>query len=108
LENIAHKELGHSAKEVALLILWTIYPCRMHKAELEASVVRHDYSEKNAKLAVSRLVRYVDDDGKGNLRLRNSGVDKAEELISRASPPRRFSRRRLQGRLKGSHQELGF
>lgn len=76
-------DIAQSAKEAALLILWTIYPRRMDKAELEASVMRHDYSDKNAKLAVSRIAPYVDDDGSGNLRLRNTGVRKAEELISK-------------------------
>ncbi|MBZ5703543.1 MAG: hypothetical protein LAN84_17060 [Acidobacteriia bacterium] len=85
IEGRVYVEIGKSAKEVALLILWTIYPRRMNRAELGASVVRHDYSEKNAKIAVSRIVQYVDDDGIGNLRLRNSGVRKAEELISKAS-----------------------
>ncbi len=85
IEGRVYVDIGKSAKEVALLILWTIYPRRMGSAELEASVVRHDYSGKNAHLAVSRLAGYVDDDGRGNLRLRNSGVKKAEELISKAS-----------------------
>lgn len=84
IQGRVYVDIAKGAKEVALLVLWTIYPRRMDRGELEASVVRHDYSEKNAKVAVSRLVRYVDDDGRGNLRLRNSGVKKAEELISRA------------------------
>lgn len=85
IEGRIYVDIGKSAKEVALLILWTLFPKRMDRAELEASVMRHDYSENNAKVAVSRLARYVDDDGTGNLRLRNSGVKKAEELISRAA-----------------------
>jgi hypothetical protein len=89
IEGRVYVDIGKSAKEVALLILWTIYPRRMDKAELESSVMRHDYSENNAKVAVSRLVSYVDDDGIGNLRLRNTGLKKAEELISKASSIKR-------------------
>lgn len=85
IEGRVYVDIGKSAKEVALLILWTIFPRQMDRAELETSVMRHDYSEKNAKVAVSRLKRYVDDDGIGNLRLRTSGVKKAEEIISRAA-----------------------
>jgi hypothetical protein len=84
IEDRVYVDIGKSAKEVALLILWTIYPRRMHKAELETSVMRHDYSEKNAKVAVSRLIPNVDNDGRGNLRLRNTGLKKTEELISKA------------------------
>lgn len=83
IQGRVYVDIGKSAKEVALLILWTIFPRRMDRNTLQASVVRHRYSEKNAEVAVSRLVPYVDEDGAGNLRLRNSGVRKAEELISR-------------------------
>jgi len=83
IQGRVYVDIGKSAKEVALLILWTIFPRRMDRNTLQASVVRHGYSEKNAEVAVSRLVPYVDEDGVGNLRLRNSGVRKAEELISR-------------------------
>jgi HEPN domain-containing protein len=85
IEGRVYVDIAQSAKEVALLILWTIYPRRMQKTELEASVMRHDYTEKNARVAVSRIVPYVDDDGTGNLKLRNSGLKKAEEMISKAS-----------------------
>ena len=85
IEGRVYVDIGKSAKEVALLILWAIFPRRMARAELETTVMRHDYSESNAKVAVSRLACYVDDDGIGNLRLRNSGVKKAEEMISRAA-----------------------
>jgi len=85
IEGRVYVDIGKSAKEVALLILWTIYPRRMDRSELQASVMRHDHSENNAKVAVSRLVPYVDDDGRGRLRLRNTGLKKAEELISKAS-----------------------
>jgi hypothetical protein len=85
IEGRVYVDIGRSAKEVALLILWTMYPHRMGDLDLETSVMRHNYSEKNAKVAVSRIAPYVDDDGMGNLRLRNTGLRKAEELISNAS-----------------------
>lgn len=82
IEGRVYVDIGKSAPEVALLILWTVYPRRMDKAELERSITRHDYSAKNARIAVSRIARYIDDDGAGNLRLRNSGLKRAEGLVS--------------------------
>ncbi|MGH9427352.1 MAG: hypothetical protein ACRD2L_13745, partial [Terriglobia bacterium] len=85
IDGRVYVDIAKSAKEVALLILWHIYPKRMHQAEVMNLVVRHDFREKNARVAVSRLAGYVDDDGRGNLRLRNRGVKKAEELVSKSS-----------------------
>jgi HEPN domain-containing protein len=85
IEGRVYVDIGKSAKEVALLVLWTIYPRRMNQTQLEASLVRHGYSHKNAKVAVSRVAAYVDDDSNGNLRLRTRGLKIAEELISKAS-----------------------
>jgi hypothetical protein len=84
IDGRVYVDIGKSAKEVALLILWAIYPRRMGDLDLETSVMRHNYSKKNAEVAVSRIAPYVDDDGIGNLRLRNAGLRKAEELISKA------------------------
>lgn len=80
-----YSDIGESAREVAVLILWHIYPARLHKDELISSLVRHDYKEKNATDAVSRLKSFVDDDGTGNLKLRNTGIRWSENLISKAS-----------------------
>ncbi len=77
--------IAESAPEAAMLILWYVYPGRMSSTELIASLIRHEYTEKNATVAVSRLGPYVDDDGAGNLRLRNSGLRRAEDLIFKAS-----------------------
>ena len=62
-----------------------IYPARMSREDLIASLMRHDYSENNANVAASRVSRYVDNDGEGNLRLRNTGLRKADDLIHEAS-----------------------
>ena len=80
-----YTDIASSASEAALLILWHVYPARMSIAELVASLVGHDYTNNNANVTVSRLTRYVDDDGAGNVRLRNSGLRKAEALIAKAS-----------------------
>jgi hypothetical protein len=54
----------------------------MNRSELIASLVRHKFKKNNAEVAVTRMSEYVDDDGQGNLRLRNSGIQEAERLIS--------------------------
>jgi hypothetical protein len=77
-------DIAKSAPEAAVLILWYVYPDRMSNAELIASLIRHEYTEKNATITLSRLGPYVDDDGTGNLRLRNSGLRRAENLIFKA------------------------
>jgi hypothetical protein len=79
-----YTDIGSSAKEVALLILFLIYPKRMSHADLVASVMKHDYTHPNAEMAVRRLSGYVDYDDDGNLRLRNTGLREAEQLIAEA------------------------
>ena len=49
----------------------------MTETELIASVVRHGYKHHNATVAVQRLRPYVDSDGAGSVRLRNTGSRKA-------------------------------
>jgi len=80
-----YTEIGDSAPEVALGILFYIYPKRMPEVELVESLKRHDYKDHNASIAVQRLKPYVDTDAAGNVRLRNPGVRKTERLISEAS-----------------------
>ena len=80
-----YADIAKSAHEAALLILWHVYPARMTNAELTASLVRHDYTNNNANVTVSRLNRFVDNDGIGNFRLRNTGLRRAEALIAKAS-----------------------
>lgn len=80
-----YTDIAQSATEAALLILWHIYPKRMSGTELEDSIVRHGYRRTNANVTISRLARYIDNDGIGNLRLRNAGLRKAEAVIAGAS-----------------------
>ena len=77
-------DIANSAREAALLILYGIYPKRMSQESLERQVVRHGYSQKNADMGVNRIRTKVDNDDHGYLRLRNIGVQEAEDLISRA------------------------
>ena len=79
-------DIGHSAREKALVILWYKYPNRVSKAELINALIRHEYNLANAGVAVTRITGCIDDDGEGNVRLRNRGLKEAEELIARASP----------------------
>jgi len=76
---------GESATEVAILILRHVYPRRMGVEELIASVVRHEQTEKNAKMAVKRIGKYTDRDANGNLKLRATGISRAESLIDAAN-----------------------
>jgi hypothetical protein len=77
-------DVAKSAREAALLILYGIYPKRMAEDALVKQVIRHDYKPANAEMGVKRIQKFVDDDDNGNLRLRNTGVRKAEELIEKA------------------------
>jgi hypothetical protein len=86
IDGRVYTEIGSSAPETALGILFYIYPRRMREAELIESLVRHGYKQHNAAVAVQRLKPYVDSDGTGSLRLRNTGLRKAEILVSRAAP----------------------
>jgi hypothetical protein len=85
IDGRVYTEIGRSAPETALGILFYIYPKPMPEAELIRSLERHGYSHHNAAVAVQRLKPYVDSDGAGNVRLRNSGMRKAESLVSRAA-----------------------
>jgi hypothetical protein len=84
IDGRVYTEIGSSAPETALGILFYIYPKRMPEAELIGSLVRHGYRHHNATVAVQRLRPYVDSDGPGNVRLRNTGLRKAQKLVSRA------------------------
>ncbi|MGA3177034.1 MAG: hypothetical protein ABSE19_06775 [Candidatus Acidiferrum sp.] len=80
-----YTQIGHSAPEVALGILFEIYPKRMPKDELVKTLKRHEFSDNNANVALVRIKKYVDVDEQGRVRLRNTGVQKVDELISEAS-----------------------
>ena len=72
---------GLSARDVVILTLWRIHPGRMNRKELVAAAKRHGNSGANAAVAMSRLNKLVDDDGKGNLRLLMRGIQEAEALM---------------------------
>jgi hypothetical protein len=76
-------DIGESAPDKALLLLWYKYPGRLKRSELIEWLTRHEFSYPNASMAVKRIAGYVDDDN-GDLRLRNRGLVRAEELISDA------------------------
>ena len=75
----ANIDLG--ARKLALLLLAYIYPERMAKEELIASLIRHGETRKNARLGISRLKNLIDDDGEACLRLRTIGLKEAEQLL---------------------------
>lgn len=72
---------GKSARQVAILSLWQQHPKRMSKAEIAAAVIRNGFNRKDAMTALSRIMCVVDDDGAGNLRLLDPGLQEAEELM---------------------------
>jgi hypothetical protein len=80
-----YADIGDSAKEVALVILYYIYPKRMSRDELLAALVRHPFKKNNAQVAINRIAGFIDDDGTGSIRLRNSGIRKFEELFAAAA-----------------------
>lgn len=83
IDGRVYVDIANSAREAALLILWHIYPKRMSGETLVDLVVRHGYKRSNAEMGVKRIRKVVDDDNR-NLRLRNLGVQEAEELIAEA------------------------
>ena len=83
IEGRVYTEIGNSAKEVALGILFHIYPKRMSELDLIYAITRHNYKEANAIVAVDRLKPYVDADDNDHVALRNTGLRKVEELISK-------------------------
>jgi hypothetical protein len=77
-------DIANSAREAALLILYGIYPKRISEESLAEQVARHGYSRNNANMAVQRIRTRVDKDDHRNLKLRNIGVQEAEELIGKS------------------------
>src|SRR6266446_3099602 len=72
-----------SAVDVALAALARNHPKRLSKAEL-ATIIKHNgFSIHNARLAVRRISKFVDDDH-GKLRLLATGLKRADEIISNA------------------------
>jgi len=74
-----------SAVDVALLALAYRYPKRMSKQDLTETIERNGFAATNARMAVQRVSKYVDDDGAGQLRLLAPGLKKAEEVMKQYS-----------------------
>jgi hypothetical protein len=85
-ENIdgrVYSGVGKSGPDVAMVVLHSIYPARMSRGDLVETLIRHTFRRANAETAVKRIARYVDDDGSGMLRLRNSGLEKIENILAK-------------------------
>ncbi len=80
-----YSEVGTSARAVGLMILF-YHGKRMSRDELRRSIVRHDFTDDNARLAIKRLTGAIDDDGNGNVKLRLTGIREAEKLIEKHRP----------------------
>lgn len=85
IDGRVYADIGTSAKEVALVILYYIYPKRMSREALTAALVRHPFKKANADVAVERLAGFIDDNGMGMIRLRNTGLRKVEELFAKTA-----------------------
>ncbi len=68
-------------RKVAILVLWQQHPKRMSKDEIAAAVIRNGFNRKDAMTALRRIACVVDDDGAGNLRLLDPGLQEAERLV---------------------------
>jgi hypothetical protein len=76
---------GLSATDISLLLLERKYPARFNREELINTLLRNSVKRNNAKVAVSRIQKYTDDDGQGNLKLRGNGREKAAQIHARGS-----------------------
>lgn len=77
---------GLKAPDYALLLLYQAYPKRLKRQDLVDAIKKHlkrGKKSSTADTAVHRLKDIVDDDGKGNWKLRGVGRQKAESLLSR-------------------------
>lgn len=71
------------APDVALLALSYRYPKRIAEKDLVTIIQRHGFKKPNAQMAVRNIMKLVDDDGQGQLRLLVPGLKKAEEIMKR-------------------------
>ena len=74
-----------SATDKALLLLERKYPSRFNREELVITLARNNVKKSNAQVAVSRIQKYTDDDGQGNLKLRANGRQKAAQIRAQGS-----------------------
>lgn len=84
IDGRVYVDIGKSAREVALLILYAVYPKRISRDDLVRQVERHGYHPNNASVGVTRILDRVDMDEYTKMRLRNAGVREAEEIIAKA------------------------
>jgi hypothetical protein len=70
-----------SAPECALLILYRLYPRRVDMKTLVDLLTRHRF--RRTALKFERLKQYVDIDSDGNILLRATGRQKAEQILNR-------------------------
>ena len=70
-----------SAFDVAVLALNYHHPKRIAEKNLITTVQRHGFKKANARMAVRRIRKFVDDDGQGQLRLLATGLQKAAEIM---------------------------
>lgn len=70
-----------SAPDIALVALNYSYPGRIAIGDLVELVKRHDFTEKNARVAIRRIMKFVDEDQNGGMRLLAPGVKKAEQIM---------------------------
>jgi hypothetical protein len=87
-----------SAPDVALVALNARYPGRMSREELVATVRRNGFSENNARVAVSRILKLADEDDNEQLRVLAPGRRKAEEIMKEAHASGGKRRRRAKRR----------
>jgi hypothetical protein len=73
-----------SAVDVALIALSRRYRKRVDTKDLVDTERRNGFSLQNAKMAISRIAKFVDNDGQERLRLLAPGLKRADEIISRA------------------------
>jgi hypothetical protein len=71
---------GLKAGEIALLLLYSLYPRRIGRQELVGLVARHGISKSTAQTAVHRLKHLVDDND-GEWKLRGIGRQDADTLL---------------------------
>lgn len=76
---------NQTAMDVALFALARRHPSRITKQELIGTVKRNGFKEGNARMAVQRVGRLVDDNGEGGLRLLARGLQEAERIMREKS-----------------------
>ena len=77
---VDHKKFK-SANECGLLILYKVYPKRIAGDKLTSCLKRHNFKQSAIKL--ERLANYIDVDNRGNILLRATGRQKAEEILNK-------------------------